>query len=110
MHGASRNYRYVWDVSRALDEEVDPVRILTRVDASACPTVGANCHRLVTADAMGMAKVRGKTEVDVDGAGIGIGDKNGEDTTMYRGSGLSVEIKTLLVPICTTAITRATIN
>src|SRR3954463_12712480 len=44
------------------DAEENPVRILTPVDASACPTVGANCRRYVTADAMGMAKVRGKLE------------------------------------------------
>ena len=41
---------------RALDEEDGPVRIITPVDASACPTVGANCRRYGTADAMGMAK------------------------------------------------------
>src|SRR3954463_3591929 len=44
------------------DAEENPVRIFTPVDASACPTVGANCRRYVTADAMGMAKVRGKLE------------------------------------------------
>ena len=72
--------------------------------------VGANCRRLVTANSMGMAKERGKIEVSADGPGVGIGDKHGEDTMMYAGSGLSVEIKPLLLPVCTTAITRATIN
>ena len=38
-----------------------------------CPTVGANCRRYVTTDAMGMAKERGShEEEDVDGAGIGL--------------------------------------
>src|SRR3954463_2305655 len=38
------------------DADDGPVRIRTPVDASVCPTVGANCRRYVTADAMGMAK------------------------------------------------------
>ena len=59
---------------------------------------------------MGMTKVRGKTEVDVDGARIGIGDKHGDDTTTYPGFELSLEIKSLLLLVCTNAITRATIN
>ena len=80
------------------DEDDGPVRIRTPVDASACPTVGANCRRLVTADAMGMAKERGRHEgEDVDGAGIGFEHKHGEDTTMYPGSGLSGEITPLLL-------------
>src|SRR4051812_11326669 len=44
------------------DDEEDPVRIRTPVDASVCPTVGANCHRIVTTDAIGMAKERGRLE------------------------------------------------
>ena len=36
------------------------------------------CRRYVTADAMGMAKERDKTEVNVAGAGGGIGDKHNE--------------------------------
>ena len=59
--------------TRALDGEKGPVRIITPVDASACPTVGANCRRNVMTDAIGMAKLRGKTEVSVDGAGNEIG-------------------------------------
>ena len=59
---------------------------------------------------MGMAKVRGKTEVSVDGAGIEIGYKHGEDTMMYPCSGLSVEIKPLLLLVCTRVLTRATMN
>src|SRR3954468_10586279 len=43
-----------------MDENL--VRIFTPVDASVCPTVGANCRRNVTADAIGMAKVRGRRE------------------------------------------------
>src|SRR3954467_13554336 len=38
------------------DEDDGPVRIRTPVDAPAGPIVGANCRRLVMADAMGMAK------------------------------------------------------
>ena len=50
--------------------------------------VGANCRRNVTADAMGMAKVRGKTEVSVDGAGNEIGDMHSETPrcTQVQGS------------------------
>src|SRR4051812_10649115 len=44
------------------DTDENPVRIFTPVDASACPTVGANCRRNVTADAIGVAKVRGRHE------------------------------------------------
>ena len=42
--------------TRALDVENGPVWSITLVDASACPMVGANYHRNVMADAMGMAK------------------------------------------------------
>ena len=71
-----------------LDEDDGPVRIRTLVDALACPMVGANCRRLVTADAMGMAKERDKTEVDVDGTGSENGDKHSETLrcTQVRGS------------------------
>src|SRR3954470_19249241 len=44
------------EAKRTRDEDDGPVRIRTPVDAPACPTVGANYRRLVTADAMGMAK------------------------------------------------------
>src|SRR3954466_9655591 len=58
----------------------------------------AICHRYVTADAMGMAKVRGRREEeDVDGAGIGLGTSTVPDTMMYPGSGLSGEITPLLL-------------
>ena len=57
------------EATRALDGENGPVWISTPFDASADPMVGANCRRNVMADAMGMAKVRGKTEVSVDGDG-----------------------------------------
>src|SRR3954463_3258892 len=58
------------------------------------------CRRSVTADAIGMAKERGRHEEEyVDGAGIGFEHKHGEDTTMYPGSGLSVEITPLLLLI-----------
>ena len=80
----------------ARDEDDGPVRIRTPVDASACPTVGANCRRLVTADAMGMAKERDMTEVVVDGPGNENGN-NTVNTTMYPGSGLSVEITALVL-------------
>src|SRR3954463_5524674 len=77
------------------DAEENPVRILTPVDASACPTVGANFRRYVTADAMGMAKVRGKHEgEECRWCRNRVGDKHGEDTTMYPGSGLSWRDKT----------------
>src|SRR3954465_5478049 len=47
-----------------------------------------SCHRYVTADAMGMAKERGRREEeDVDGAGIGLSTSTVKDTTMYPGSG-----------------------
>src|ERR1041385_8831269 len=47
------------------------------------------------ADAMGMAKVRGRREEeDVDGAGIGLRTNTVMDTTMYPGSGLSGEPRT----------------
>ena len=76
------------EATRALDGEDGPVRISTPVDASAFPTVGANCHRNVTADAIGMAKVRGKTEVNVDGARNEIGDMHSETPrcTQFQGS------------------------
>ena len=61
-----------------LDGDDGPVRIKTPDSASACPTVGANCRQFVTADAMGMAKERDKTEVNAAGAGSGIGDKHNE--------------------------------
>ena len=64
--------------TRVLDGDDDPVRIKTLASASACPMVGANCRRYVTADAMGMAKERDKTEVNAAGAGGGIGDKHNE--------------------------------
>ena len=82
---------------RAPGEEDGPVRIITPDSASACPTVGANCRRYVTADAIGVAKERDKTEVNDAGAGGGIGDKHNEDPAMYLGSGLSGEIKPLLL-------------
>ena len=66
------------DATHALDGEDGPVRIRTPDSASACPTVGANCRRYVTADAMGMAKEGDKTEVNVSGAGGGIGNKHNE--------------------------------
>src|SRR4051812_25210041 len=44
------------------DTDENPVRIFTPVDASVCPMVGANCRRNVTADAIGMVKVRGSRE------------------------------------------------
>ena len=56
------------------------------------------CRRYVTTDAMGMAKVRGRREEeDVDGAGIGPSTDTVKDTTVYPGSGLSVEITPLLL-------------
>ena len=64
--------------TRALDGEDGPVRIMTPVDASACPMMGANCRRYVTSYAMGMAKERDMTEENADGAGSGIGDKHNE--------------------------------
>ena len=74
--------------TRALDGKDGPVRISIPVDASVGPTVGANCHRNVMADAMGMAKVRGKTEVSVDGAENEIGDMHSETPrcTQVQGS------------------------
>ena len=70
------------------DEDDGPVRIRTPVDAPACPTVGANCRRLVTADAMGMAKEGDRTGVDVDGTGNEDGDNHDETPrcTHVRGS------------------------
>src|SRR3954468_18173216 len=57
-----------------------------------------DCRRYVTADAMGMDKVRGRREEkDVDGAGVGLGTSTVTDTTMYPGSGLSGEITPLLL-------------
>src|SRR3954466_6497210 len=49
---------------------------------------GAWCRRLVTADAMGMAKEGDRTEVDVDGSGNEIGDKDGDTPrcTQVQGS------------------------
>ena len=50
------------------------------------------------ADAMGMAKERGRREEEnVDGAGIGLSTNTVKDTTMYPGSGLSGEITPLLL-------------
>src|SRR3954471_13291012 len=61
---------------------------------------GYDCRRSVTADAIGMAKERGRhEEEDVDGAGIGFEHMHDEDTTMYPGSGLSVEITPLVLLI-----------
>src|SRR3954471_10208462 len=68
------------EAKRTHDEDDGPVQIRTPVDASACPTVGANCRRSVTTDAMGMAKERDKTEVDVDGTG----SDNGDNTVRHR--------------------------
>ena len=70
------------------DADDGPVQIRTPVDAPACPTVGTNCRRLVTADAMGMAKERERTGVDVDGTGSGDGDNHDETPrcTQVRGS------------------------
>ena len=59
---------------KSVDEEDGPVRINTPVDASACPTVGANCRRYVMADAMGMSKEGDRSETDVDGTEDEIGD------------------------------------
>src|SRR3954470_23678815 len=60
------------------------------------------CRRYVTADAMGMAKVRGKREEeDVDGARIGLGTSTVMDTTTYPGSGLFGEITPLLLLVWT---------
>ena len=64
--------------THVIDGEDAPVRIRTPVDASADPMVGTNCRRNVTADDMGMAKERGKTEVNVDGDGNEIGDMHNE--------------------------------
>ena len=64
--------------TRALDGDDGPVRIKTPDSASACPTVGANCHRYVTADAMGMAKEGDKNKVNAAGAGCGIGDMHND--------------------------------
>ena len=64
--------------TRALDGDDGPVRIKTPDNASACPTVGANCRRYVTADAIEVAKERDKTEGNAAGAGGGIGDKHNE--------------------------------
>ena len=74
--------------THALDGEDGPIRIMTPVDASACPTVGANYHRYETSDSMGMAKERDRTEVNADGAGSGIGDKHNVTLryTQVRGS------------------------
>src|SRR3954464_12433411 len=46
------------------------------------------CRRLVTADAMGMAKEGDRTGVDVDGSGNEIGDKDGDTPrcTQVQGS------------------------
>src|SRR3954465_5363538 len=117
MHGANRKYRYVWDVSIAPrlkigpeawlppDVEENHVQIFTPVDASVCPTVGANCRRYVTADAMGMAKERGRhEEEDVDGAGIGLSTNTVKDTTVYPGSGLSGEITPLLLLVSSISV------
>ena len=70
------------------DEYDEPVRIRTPVDTPACPTVGANCRRLVTTDAMGMAKEGDRTGVDVDGSGNEIGDEDGDTPrcTQVQGS------------------------
>ena len=70
------------------DEDDGPVLIRTPVDASAFPMVGANYRRLVMADAMGMAKERDKTEVDVDGTRSENGDTHSETPrcTQVRGS------------------------
>ena len=66
------------EATRVLNGESGPVRIITPADASACPTVGANCHRNLMEDAMGMPKEGDRTEVSVDGARNGIGDKHSE--------------------------------
>src|SRR3954469_22735183 len=65
-------------------EDDEPVRIRTPVDTPACPTVGANCRRLVTADAMGMAKEGDRTGVDVDGSGSENGNKHGKHHDVPR--------------------------
>src|SRR3954465_12552180 len=76
------------EAKRMRDEVDEPVRIRTPVDTPACPTVGANCRRLVTADAMGMAKEGDRTGVDVDGSGSEDWDKHSETPrcTQVRGS------------------------
>src|SRR3954469_7553593 len=57
-------------------------------------------RRYVTADAMGMAKERGKHEgEECRWCRNRVGDKHGEDTTMYPGSGLSWRDKPLLLLI-----------
>src|ERR1043165_7041857 len=66
------------EAKRTRDKDDGPVRIRSPVHASACPPVGANYRRLVTADAMGMARERDRTEVDVDGTGSKNGDKHSE--------------------------------
>ena len=43
--------------------------------------------RLITADAMGMAKERDRTGVDVDGSGSEVGDKHGETPRCTQGRG-----------------------
>src|SRR3954463_7686463 len=71
--------------------------------------VGANCRRNVTADAIGMAKVREDArERDVDGARIGLGTSTVRDTTMYPGSGLSVEITPLLLLVSSISMLTGT--
>ena len=63
---------------------------------------GDSCRRYVTAEAMGMAKERGRREGDdVDGAGIGLSTNTVTNTTMYPGSGLSGEITPLLLLVST---------
>ena len=76
------------EATRALGGEDGPVRISTPVDPSPGPMMGANCRRNVMADAIGMAKVRGKTEVSVYGAGNEIGDMHSETPryTQVQGS------------------------
>ena len=56
------------------------------------------CRRYVTAEAMGMAKERGRREGEnVDGAEIGLSTSTVMNTTMYPGSGLFGEITPLLL-------------
>ena len=59
---------------------------------------------MVTADGMGMATERGRLEESVEGAEIGLGTCT-VNTTMYPGSGISVEITPLLLPSYTVVIT-----
>src|SRR4051812_44685658 len=72
--------------------------------------LNTSCRRNVTADAIGMAKVRGRREGErnVNGARIRLGTRVVRDTTMYLGSGLSVEITPLLLLVSTISMLSGT--